>query len=289
MVHTVNDGSGAPKYGTVLDFSNISGGKTNLIGKEFQVTCSVNCSQTFTFKFTDATTSTATTASGSGSGPNLNVEIGINDPNLHSGADIVNEIMTQAKSQSGTMGTSTITGDAKIGHANGMSADGSKLILYSTNTYTPNRIPQYSAGMGLVKTLGLDKADGILHIQAGSQPWQDIKINLTTVNSSTLGVNGLLVDSFENAGKSMDSLDNAIATVSERRSYFGAMHNRLEAAKKVDDNASENTQAAESRLRDTDMAKEIMENSKQNILEQAIQSMMAQANQSTQGVLALLS
>lgn len=83
-------------------------------------------------------------------------------------------------------------------------------------------------------------------------------------------------------------VDDAIAKVSRARSQFGAEQNRLEHAYNINANTSENSQSAESRIRDTDMAEEMVNNTKHNILEQAGQSMLAQANQSTQGVLALL-
>ena len=143
--------------------------------------------------------------------------------------------------------------------------------------------------MGQVKADGLDTVDMKLHIQAGERAWQDIPIDLSTINATTLGVNALFVDSFESAGKSMDSVEKAIEKVSEKRSYFGATQNRLEDAKKLDDNTSENTQAAESRIRDANMAQLTMENAKLNILEQSITSMLSQANRSPEGVLSLLS
>ena len=76
----------------------------------------------------------------------------------------------------------------------------------------------------------------------------------------------------------------AISCVSEQRSYLGALQNRLEHTIANLDNIAENTQSAESRIRDTDMAEEMVNYSKNNILAQAGQSMLAQANQSTQGV-----
>ena len=79
-----------------------------------------------------------------------------------------------------------------------------------------------------------------------------------------------------------------INTVSSKRSRLGAQQNRLEYTIKVDDNTAENLQAAESRIRDTDMAEEMTRFSKENILQQAATSMLAQANQSNQGVLSLL-
>ena len=93
---------------------------------------------------------------------------------------------------------------------------------------------------------------------------------------------------FTNAGQAMSQIQNAISMVSTQRSYLGALQNRLEHTIANLDNISENTQSAESRIRDTDMAEEMVTYSKNNILAQAGQSMLAQANQSTQGVLSLL-
>ena len=86
----------------------------------------------------------------------------------------------------------------------------------------------------------------------------------------------------------MTIIQKAIDTVSTERSKLGALQNRLEHTINNLDTTSENTSAAESRIRDTDMASEMVEYSKNNILAQAGQSMLAQANQSTQGVLSLL-
>jgi len=92
----------------------------------------------------------------------------------------------------------------------------------------------------------------------------------------------------ESAGKAMTSIQSAIDKVSTQRANLGAVQNRLEHTIANLDNVSENTQSAESRIRDTDMAKEMVSWSKNNILQQAGQSMLAQANQSNQGVLSLL-
>jgi len=92
----------------------------------------------------------------------------------------------------------------------------------------------------------------------------------------------------ESAGKAMTSIQSAIDKVSTQRANLGAVQNRLEHTIANLDNVSENTQVAESRIRDTDMAKEMVTYSKNNILQQAGQSMLAQANQSNQGVLSLL-
>jgi flagellin len=96
------------------------------------------------------------------------------------------------------------------------------------------------------------------------------------------------VDSYQTANESIDAIQEAINRVSTQRSALGALQNRLEHTIANLDNVSENTQSAESRIRDTDMASEMVEYSKNNILAQAGQSMLAQSNQSTQGVLSLL-
>ena len=98
----------------------------------------------------------------------------------------------------------------------------------------------------------------------------------------------LSVSSFAAAGSTMKKVQSAIDMVSTQRAKLGAIQNRLEHTIANLDTTSENTSAAESRIRDTDMAKEMVNYSKNNILAQAGQSMLAQANQSTQGVLSLL-
>ena len=125
-------------------------------------------------------------------------------------------------------------------------------------------------------------------LQVGSINGQAITISIGTMKASALGVSGLGVTTFSTAGTAMSSIRGAISKVSEQRSYLGALQNRLEHTIANLDNISENTSSAESRIRDTDMASEMVKYSKNNILAQAGQSMLAQANQSTQGVLSLL-
>ena len=125
-------------------------------------------------------------------------------------------------------------------------------------------------------------------LQVGSLSGQSITVSITKMGSTELKVNALTVSSFTKAGASMCNIQKGISVVSDMRSKLGAIQNRLEHTIANLDNISENTQAAESRIRDTDMAEEMVEYSKNNILAQAGQSMLAQANQSTQGVLSLL-
>ncbi len=126
------------------------------------------------------------------------------------------------------------------------------------------------------------------NLQVGSLSGQKIDIKISNMQASALGLTGLSMTSFGAAGSSMDRIQSAINSVSTQRSYLGALQNRLEHTIANLDTTAENTQAAESRIRDTDIASEMVEYSKNNILAQAGQSMLAQANQSTQGVLSLL-
>ncbi len=126
------------------------------------------------------------------------------------------------------------------------------------------------------------------NLQVGLLSGQSIQISISNMNALSLGVSGLSVSSFSIAGNAMEKIQAAIDLVSAQRSKLGAIQNRLEHTINNLDTTSENTQAAESRIRDTDMADEMVEYSKNNILAQAGQSMLAQANQSNQGVLSLL-
>ena len=126
------------------------------------------------------------------------------------------------------------------------------------------------------------------NLQVGALSGQKIEISIKNMNASSLKISGLTVSSYSAAGKTMVAVQKAIQSVSDMRSTLGALQNRLEHTVANLDNISENTQAAESQLRDTDMAEEMVTYSKNNILAQAGQSMLAQANQSTQGVLSLL-
>ena len=126
------------------------------------------------------------------------------------------------------------------------------------------------------------------NLQVGALNGQKITINITDMSSSGIGITTMSVTSFADAGVAMSKIQGALSVVSEQRSTLGALQNRLEHTIANLDNVAENTQAAESRLRDTDMAEAMVDYSKYNILAQAGQSMLAQANQSNQGVLSLL-
>lgn len=128
-----------------------------------------------------------------------------------------------------------------------------------------------------------------MKLQVGALSGQSIDFSIANMCASKIGLKAAVsVSTFTKAGSYMKSVQDAIEVVSKQRSAMGAIQNRLEHTIANLDTTSENTQSAESRIRDTDMASEMVTYSKNNILAQAGQSMLAQANQSTQGVLSLL-
>jgi len=146
------------------------------------------------------------------------------------------------------------------------------------------------------KTL-LDGSQSHVKLQVGANENQMISFAFTTMTVSGLalsggqGTVGTRIKGAASAGSItslIDTINAAITEVSTERSNLGAVQNRLEHTIKNLDTSSENLQASESRIRDVDMAKEMMEFQKNNILQQAAQSMLAQANQAPQGVLQLL-
>ena len=129
-----------------------------------------------------------------------------------------------------------------------------------------------------------------LHVGADATSNNQISVNLDAMSAKGLGVNGLKVDGTDdtNAKGSIETIKEAIQKVSTQRSALGAVQNRLEHTINNLDNVVENTTSAESAIRDTDMATEMVKYSNNNILSQAGQAMLAQSNQANQGVLSLL-
>ena len=143
-----------------------------------------------------------------------------------------------------------------------------------------------------VKVTASNASDLLLSFQVGADTTSENKITVAmqSMSAKSIGVDQLKVTGSDstNADKAVDTISDAIKKVSKQRSALGAVQNRLEHTISNLDNVVENTTSAESRIRDTDMAEEMVSYSKNNILMQAGQSMLAQANQQNQGVLSLL-
>jgi len=144
------------------------------------------------------------------------------------------------------------------------------------------------ADLGLSQAQTEGSANGGVTFQIGANRGQTISFGIGDMRTAALGLSSVDISSATSASKALTSLDSAIKSVSEQRSKMGAVQNRLEHTINNLQTASENLTAAESRIRDVDMAKEMMDFTKSNILSQAAQAMLAQANQQPQGVLQLL-
>ena len=127
-----------------------------------------------------------------------------------------------------------------------------------------------------------------LQIGDTADSFNQLKVGIGSMSSAALGVDKVDISSQEGAAKAIDIIRNAIDRVSSQRASLGATQNRLEYTINNLDTASENLQSANSRIRDTDMAKMMMEYTKMNVLTQSAQAMLAQANQQPQSVLQLL-
>ena len=182
--------------------------------------------------------------------------------------------------------------------ANGKKADGtdlSKATFYTSDAGVKGKANHSNIELDLTKAQGFIDGKDVngtlsfnLHVGADSDTNNKISVNIDSMSATGIGVKDLKVNTEDDATAAIDRISEAISKVSSQRSSLGAVQNRLEHTINNLDNVSENTTSAESRIRDTDMAKEMVNYSKNNILAQAGQSMLAQANQSNQGVLSLL-
>lgn len=138
------------------------------------------------------------------------------------------------------------------------------------------------------KEAASNKLDESLMLQIGANAGQTTFVSMSDMRAKAIGVDKIDISSKFGSATAIETVNNAISKVSAQRSLMGAVQNRLEYTINNLNTASENISAAESRIRDVDMAKEMMAMTKNNILSQASQAMLAQANQMPQGVLQLL-
>jgi flagellin len=179
----------------------------------------------------------------------------------------------------------------------GPNPDEANTLFVTDSTVATNKT-QLTGGQGLgdtdayfgEKNYDVQAGGQGVTLQVGANYGQTIDFGIGNMSSVALGVDGTKVDVSTQAGaqNSIENIDAGIAAVSKQRSLLGAIQNRLEHTISNLDNTAENLQAAESGIRDVDMAAEMVQFSKNNILQQAAQSMLAQANQANQGVLSLL-
>lgn len=321
---TVNnpDGPGTQEVnGVQINFSKVR--PMDLTDKSFYVTCSASCNQIFKFSFNSGEGDNVRVGY-----PSNSLYVDVDVKGLSSGEQAVRKIGQLLSSLNSTLyADENKDNDStyQIGHANYLDISGGVMKFYpdggrgSTGLYGGSTKLVDDKGKVLrdggnwwlgsvyATELDMEHIGATLHsnepehikgtryypiqninIQAGAETSEFVGIPLYSMNAKDMGIEPLSVMTAMNATEAIDKIGDALAYVSAIRSEYGALQNRLEHGKSVNDISTENTTAAESRIRDTDMAKEMVKYSKDNILEQASQSMLTQANSSLESVLSLL-
>ena len=184
-----------------------------------------------------------------------------------------------------TTGKITITANdnGTAGQINGLSIE-VKSATGTRKEAASNALSSFATGTQAAD----NRTDGSANLQIGANGGQQLNLSIEDMRATALGVKNLQVGTQSQANTAINVIDEATKRVSSERANLGAAQNRLEYTISNLDNTAENLTSAESTLRDVDMAKEMMEYSKNNILSQAAQSMISQANQQPQNVLQLL-
>ena len=271
MSGTYNDGTN-DYVASKIDFSAFDGSdamKNELAGTGFNTTC-CTCNNHYSIKFNNGGGDSMET---SGQHYIYNVDIS----GCSTGEDIVNKIAA-----------------INTGHYTEFKNGGNGILYVHDNR--PGQQPNPSLGEGAfgngvaVQQTKYDDAEGDIILQVGSETSSEnqIKLEMPYICAQTCKIDSISVLSHELAKSAIESVKNGLDFVSSQRSRMGAYQNRLEHTIKNLDNVTENTQSSESIIRDTDMAAEMVRYSNNNILQQAGQAMLAQANQTNQGVMALL-
>lgn len=242
-------------------------------------------------------------AGGAGAVTDTNIAAGMNKifTDLLNGKSLENAIQDNAGISTAQLNNMFKTGDASLtefvrrlsyaskdgagsiitGKANGLGVGGSSLLGTNAIFNQPFQIDPFQVSVDL-------SGPSAIGLQVGAEAGQHIEFDLYQMNAQALGLEDMNVRTTDDADLAIDQLKYAIGCVSNVRSYYGAIQNRLEHTINNLNNITENTTAAESRIRDADIAKEMVEYSNNQILMQAGASMLAQANQHSQMLLSLL-
>ena len=298
MTEAYND-NGTWHAAATLDFSGVNSSNIkNLNNQYFSFTCSQSCSEAFKISFNIGKGNSTSNLEGA-----VEHQYSIDIKGCNSGADLVNRIMTYVSANpssksSGSENISPISGALGVSHSNSLLRDGNKLVILDNAGTASKEVAlakwkNSTSPYGAVDCSSITKttSEEIINefpIQCSNVIGDDEIIRTRRMNAQILGVDDLDLSTVDGSLEALDKIKLANSKVGDQRSELGAYQNRLEHSYDNNNNKAENTQAAESRIRDTDMATEMMKYTKNSILAQAGQAMMAQANQSTQGVLSLL-
>lgn len=282
-----------------LDFSNINSGNiSKLFDKSFSFNCSINCPEAFKFTFINGN-------GNSDSATNLNgpvqhqYKIDING--MTSGSQIVDKmwdyIQNNMPKTSATPSTPGLDGGIYVSHSNVLikTSPNEFWVVGTTvrkdeedaKTHFPTGTPRSGAidATEIVKASDENDLRNLITIQTGCVRPDHIDIYVDRMNANLLGVDNLKLWDYNSAGSAIEKVQKAIAKVSAQRSMLGAEQNRLADILNIDQNTSENTQSAESKMRDTDYADTTVKLMRTKTLEDVSVEMLRNSKESARGVL----
>ncbi len=278
-----------------MDLSVVNADNVSLLyDKSFSFVCPYGCSEVFDITLTS---DPAGTSSVSNSGNKHYYSIGVNG--ISSGDELADAIINGVKSHPVYSSAELATGGYQVSHASALAKSDGKLYVYSygtgfaseaaaANAYRNYTGSQASVNFDQLVDVTFPPYEKTLWIQTGVEAGHGMYLTIEKMNSEQLGIGDVYVDDQDAAGHSIELIKRAMQDISERRADIGAQQNRLEHTVNSNNNTVENTQAAESSLRDADMAKEMMNLTLQNVLAQSGESMISNANRSRQDILSLL-
>ena len=288
--------SASMDFSALTDESKIA----RLTGKSFSFTCSQNCPEAFTFTFVYKDGQQSKFLNPESKNQRVEHKYQIDLMGIESGSELLNTLFDFVKDNPATNDTSS--GDrVNVSHSNILIKKSDAMLVLRATTYGKSTVEDVlkhceanyknsrngQADFAGIASASDEKITNVLSIHYGADGKDNMGFYIEKMNAVTLGLNDLKVTLVEECYNAINKAKEAMVAVSRQRSLIGAQQNRLESTIDNEDNVIENLTASESRIRDTDMAREVVRESTLNILEQAGYSILAQANQNNRNVLAL--
>ena len=284
----------------MLDFGELkSSSISKLYDKSFSFHCSQACSEVFKFTFVNGGGNSVSGLTGRGT-HQYNIDIS----GATTGTDVLDALYSYVNANPPTAYASSVgvDGSMMVSHSNSMLKIGTDVLCIIGNTakvskadaetYYASRYTSStkSGAIDASEVIGtvVEASSNKFIIQTGFEAEDNLTVEIQKMNSQRMGINDIDVTSHSKASAAISLIQNKVQMISEQRSTYGAMQNRLEHARSIARNTSENVQNAESRIRDTDMAEEVTKLSKSNIIRDFTASVMSQINQNSNQVLSLL-
>ncbi len=288
-------------YAASMDFSALNTANiAKLFDKSFSFTCSQSCPETFEFKFVNGGGSKFVNPGSANQRVPHYYEIDIQG--MTDGSQIANALFDFVYKNPASASGGLSGNEVKVSHSNILVKTGNdKLVIRAVSPSFSSAADAIASAENQYKGSQYGQTDfaevtgstetritNILPIQYGADEGDMMELEVERMNAFLIGISDINVTTVKGCNQALGKTKNALEAINRQRSKIGSQQNRLEHTIANEDNIVENTAASESRIRDTDMAEVMVMHSMVNILQQAGQSVLAQANQSNQGVINLL-